>query len=164
MGMGDPAERLFLGQVLVGSSLPLSFPSPRGLIKTSSQMPAPPTSPAVATTSAVQHPHGDFPGSLLVKTLCFNCRGMGSIPGQRTKIPHAVRPKKKEKTKPPTWPNSLIGPLEDLFLCFFLIVVNIYKHLHVYYIHCIYVIYVTFTILYHLNIYSSVVLSICRML
>ena len=33
----------------------------------------------------------DFPGSLVVKTLHFQCRGAGSIPGQGTKIPHAAR-------------------------------------------------------------------------
>ena len=38
----------------------------------------------------------DFPGSPVVKTSCFNSRGystsgdVGLIPGQRTKIPHAV--------------------------------------------------------------------------
>ena len=31
----------------------------------------------------------DSPGGPLVKTLCFHC--MGSIPGQGTKIPHAVQ-------------------------------------------------------------------------
>ena len=33
---------------------------------------------------------GDFPGGPVVKTLCFQCRGAGSIPGRGTKIPHAV--------------------------------------------------------------------------
>ena len=33
----------------------------------------------------------DFPDSPMVKTLPFCCRGMGSIPGQRTKIPHVVQ-------------------------------------------------------------------------
>ena len=32
----------------------------------------------------------DFPGGPVAKTLCFQCRGIGSIPGQGTKIPHAV--------------------------------------------------------------------------
>ena len=31
----------------------------------------------------------DFPGSLEIKTLPFQYRGHGSIPGQGTKIPHA---------------------------------------------------------------------------
>ena len=31
----------------------------------------------------------DFPGSLLVKILLFQCRGTGSIPNQGTKTPHA---------------------------------------------------------------------------
>ena len=34
--------------------------------------------------------HWDFPGGPLVKTPCSQCRGMGSIPGWRTKIPHAL--------------------------------------------------------------------------
>ena len=33
---------------------------------------------------------GDFPGGPVVKTLCFQCRGLGWIPAQRTKIPHAA--------------------------------------------------------------------------
>ena len=33
---------------------------------------------------------GDFPGGPVVKTLCFQCRGTGSVPGQGTEIPHAV--------------------------------------------------------------------------
>ena len=32
----------------------------------------------------------DSPGSPVVKTLCFHCRGMGLIPGQGTKILNAV--------------------------------------------------------------------------
>ena len=31
----------------------------------------------------------DFPGGAIVKTLHFYLRGMGSIPGKGTKIPHA---------------------------------------------------------------------------
>ena len=44
---------------------------------------------------------GDFPGSPVVMTPCFQCRGMSSIPGQGTKIPHYSwhgQKKKKEKT------------------------------------------------------------------
>ena len=33
---------------------------------------------------------GDFPGGPVVKTLPSNAEGMGSIPGQGTKVPHAV--------------------------------------------------------------------------
>ena len=33
----------------------------------------------------------DFPGGPVVKTLHFNSGGMGSIPGQRTKVPHAAQ-------------------------------------------------------------------------
>ena len=32
----------------------------------------------------------DFPDGPVVKTLPFNARGVGSIPGGRTKIPHAI--------------------------------------------------------------------------
>ena len=35
----------------------------------------------------------DFPGSPVVKTLPSNARGVGSIPGQGAKIPHASQPK-----------------------------------------------------------------------
>ena len=34
----------------------------------------------------------DFSGSPVVKTLHFHCRGMGSIPGQGTKILHVTGP------------------------------------------------------------------------
>ena len=37
----------------------------------------------------------DFPGGPVDKTLASTAEGMGSIPGQRTKIPHATQPKKK---------------------------------------------------------------------
>ena len=33
----------------------------------------------------------NFPGTPLIKTPCFHCRGMSSIPGPGTKIPHATR-------------------------------------------------------------------------
>ena len=32
----------------------------------------------------------DFPGGPVVKNLPYNARGTGSIPGQGTKIPHAM--------------------------------------------------------------------------
>ena len=32
----------------------------------------------------------DFPGSPVIATLCFPCRGVGLIPGGVTKISHAV--------------------------------------------------------------------------
>ena len=35
-----------------------------------------------------------LPDSPVVKILCFQCRGTSSIPGQGTKIPHALWPKK----------------------------------------------------------------------
>ena len=37
----------------------------------------------------------DFPGGPLVRTPCFPWRGCSSIPGERTKIPHASGPKKQ---------------------------------------------------------------------
>ena len=45
---------------------------------------------------------GNLPGNLVVKTLSFYCRGIGSIPDQETKTPHAVHcgqknPKKTNK-------------------------------------------------------------------
>ena len=41
----------------------------------------------------------DFPGGPVIRTLCFQCGDMGSIPGRRTKITlcHVVQPKKKTK-------------------------------------------------------------------
>ena len=42
----------------------------------------------------------DFPHGPVVKTPCFHCRGMGSIPGWGTKILNAMRhssPKKEGK-------------------------------------------------------------------
>ena len=35
----------------------------------------------------------DFPGSPVVKTLPYNAEGVGSMPGQGVKIPHASEPK-----------------------------------------------------------------------
>ena len=32
----------------------------------------------------------DFPGSLVVKIPCFQCRGVGSIPGRRNMISYAT--------------------------------------------------------------------------
>ena len=38
---------------------------------------------------------GNFPGSPVVKTPCFKCRGADSIPGQGTEIRHAMHSQKK---------------------------------------------------------------------
>ena len=38
-----------------------------------------------------------FPGDLVVKTSSSNTEGVGTIPGQGTKIPYASRPKEKQK-------------------------------------------------------------------
>ena len=39
----------------------------------------------------------DFSGNPVVKTWCFHRRGVGSIPGQGTKIPHIIQRGKKIK-------------------------------------------------------------------
>ena len=39
----------------------------------------------------------DFPGHPVVKNLCFHCKGIGSISGQGTKIPHAAWCSQKNK-------------------------------------------------------------------
>ena len=41
----------------------------------------------------------DFPDGLVVKTLCFHCKGAGLIPGQGTKIPWAVQCGKDRNTQ-----------------------------------------------------------------
>ena len=47
----------------------------------------------------------EFPGGPGVRTPCFDCRGMASIPGQGIKIPHAKRhsQEKKKKKLVPVW-------------------------------------------------------------
>ena len=41
----------------------------------------------------------EFPGSPVVRTPCFHCRGLGSVLGQGTKIPQAAQCSQKEKKK-----------------------------------------------------------------
>ena len=41
----------------------------------------------------------DLPGSPVVRTLCFLCRGVSSIPGEGTKIPEAAQYGQKKKNK-----------------------------------------------------------------
>ena len=41
----------------------------------------------------------DFPGCPVVRTLCFQNKGVGLIPGQGTKIPHAEEHCQKIKNK-----------------------------------------------------------------
>ena len=53
---------------------------------------------------------GEFPGSLGVRTLCFNCRGMGSIPGWGTKMLHAKLPKEKKLKQKPKVPTFTATP------------------------------------------------------
>ena len=51
--------------------------------------------------SCIKHKPGDFSGGPVAKTSPSNARGVGSIPGQRAKIPHASQPKKtNHKTQP----------------------------------------------------------------
>jgi len=40
---------------------------------------------------------GDFPGGLVIKILPSNTEGMGLIPGQGAKTPHALWPKHKSR-------------------------------------------------------------------
>lgn len=42
---------------------------------------------------------GDFPGSPVIKTLLFHCRGTNSIPSQQTKIPLALRYEQQQQQK-----------------------------------------------------------------
>ena len=42
---------------------------------------------------------GEFPGSPVVSTRCFQCQGPGWIPGQGTKIPQAMWHGQKKKKK-----------------------------------------------------------------
>ena len=44
---------------------------------------------------------GNFPGSLVVKTLPSSAGGGGSIPGQGAEIPHASEPKQQQQQKKP---------------------------------------------------------------
>ena len=53
----------------------------------------------------------NLPGSPMIKTLHFHCRGMGSIPGGGTKIPHAMKHGQKTKTK--KWAKDLNIFLQD---------------------------------------------------
>ena len=39
----------------------------------------------------------EFPGSLVVRILCFHCRGLGLIPGWGTEIPQAVQCGQRKK-------------------------------------------------------------------
>ena len=41
----------------------------------------------------------EFPGSPVVRTRCFHCHGLGSIPGRGTKIPQAAQHNQKKKKK-----------------------------------------------------------------
>ena len=48
----------------------------------------------------------EFPGSPVVRTRCFHCRGLGSIPGWGTKIPQAAQHGQKT---PKTWDGEKEG-------------------------------------------------------
>ena len=54
----------------------------------------------IKTISVQNSRLGDFPGGPVVKTPASIAGGIGSIPGLGTKIPHAVRPKRKRKKNP----------------------------------------------------------------
>ena len=41
----------------------------------------------------------EFPGGPVVRTQCFHCWGLGSIPGWQTKIPQAMLCREKKKKK-----------------------------------------------------------------
>ena len=47
--------------------------------------------------SALKRMNRDFPGGPVVTTPLFNAGGVGSIPGQGTKIPHAMQCGQKKK-------------------------------------------------------------------
>ena len=49
---------------------------------------------------------GDFPGCPVVKTLCFHCRGSGSIIGWGTKIPHGFLTILESNRKHRWWQRS----------------------------------------------------------
>ena len=50
---------------------------------------------------------GDFPGGPVAKTLSSQCRGLGLIPGQGTKIPQAAtKSPHADKTKDPVCCNK----------------------------------------------------------
>ena len=54
----------------------------------------------------------EFPSSPVVRIWCFHCRGLGLIPGQKTKIhrPHGTAEKKKKKN---------LGPEQTIFqMCY----------------------------------------------
>ena len=61
----------------------------------------------------------DFPGGPLIKTLHFQCRDMGLIPGPGKKIPHTmccvVKKKKKKKTNIEHINIHVIGVPDDVF-------------------------------------------------
>ena len=58
----------------------------------------------------------EFPGSPVVMTPCFCCRGTGSTPGQVAKIPQAAQVNKKKISKVrKQMAHSNSGMLEDFF-------------------------------------------------
>ena len=40
--------------------------------------------------NSIKNCHREFPGGPVVRTQCFHCCGLGSIPGRGTKIPQDV--------------------------------------------------------------------------
>ena len=50
---------------------------------------------------------GGFPGNPVVGDFTFQCRGVGSVPGQGAKIPGALQPKNiKQKHGLPWWSSG----------------------------------------------------------
>ena len=58
---------------------------------------------------AIKYPHEDFPGGPVVRA--STAEGVGSIPGQGTKILHATRDGQKKKTLPKQ--NTEIAKIES---------------------------------------------------
>ena len=61
-------------------------------------------------------PGWDFPGNPVVRTLCFQCRVMALIPGQGTKIPHAMQCGQKTKKKARLYGRGCTSPTHLLLL------------------------------------------------
>ena len=51
----------------------------------------------------------NLPGGPVVKTLPSNAAGVGSIPGPRTKVPHAMGHNQKQKTTQLLWGVGSLG-------------------------------------------------------
>ena len=63
----------------------------------------------VITTRLRDRALGEFPGSPMVRTRRFHCRGPGSIPGQGTEILQAARRSKKKRKEKENRNRALIS-------------------------------------------------------